>query len=106
LPGQQESVDWSDRQEEKSVTGTTGRRRMSASVSSHTSFNSRRSAGNSRCDGRSNYRSNRANSHHEFNGIKFVFVGEIYWWMLQQISLLEIMVVLLLLLVATACSKS
>jgi len=47
--------------------------RMSASVSSHTSFNSRRSAGNSRSDGRSNCRSDRANSHDEFNGIKFAF---------------------------------
>jgi len=47
--------------------------RMSASVSSHTSFNSRRSAGNSRSDGRSNYRSDRANPHDEFHGIKFVF---------------------------------
>jgi len=46
---------------------------MSASVSSHTSFNSRRSAGNSRSDGRSNYRSDRANPHDEFHGIKFVF---------------------------------
>ena len=46
---------------------------MSASVSSNTSFNSRRSAGNSRSDGRSNYRSDRANPHDEFHGIKFVF---------------------------------
>jgi len=46
---------------------------MSASVSSHTSFNSRRSAGNSRSDGRSNCKSDRANSRGEFNGIKFAF---------------------------------
>jgi len=46
---------------------------MSASVSSHTSFNSMRSAGNSMSDGSSNYRSDRANPHDEFNGIKFVF---------------------------------
>jgi len=46
---------------------------MSASVSSNTSFNSRRSAGNSGSDGRSNCRSDRANSHDEFNGIKFAF---------------------------------
>ena len=42
-------------------------------MSSHTSFNSRRSTGNSRSDGRSNCRSDRANSHDEFHGIKFVF---------------------------------
>jgi len=46
---------------------------MSASVSSHTSFNSRRSAGNSRSDGRSNYRSDGTNLLDEFHGIKFVF---------------------------------
>jgi len=46
---------------------------MSASVSSHTSFDSRRSAGDSRSDGRSNCRSDRANSHDEFHGIKFAF---------------------------------
>jgi len=46
---------------------------MSASVSSDTSFNSRRSATNSRSDGRSNCRSDRTNLHDEFNGIKFVF---------------------------------
>jgi len=46
---------------------------MSASVSSNTSFNSRRSAGNSKSDGRSNHRSDRANPHDEFHGIKFVF---------------------------------
>jgi len=46
---------------------------MSASVSSQTSFNSRRSAGNSRSDGRSNCRSDRANPHNKFHGIKFVF---------------------------------
>jgi len=46
---------------------------MSASVSSHTSFNSRRSNGNSRSDGKSNYRSDRANPQDEFHGIKFVF---------------------------------
>jgi len=46
---------------------------MSANVSSHTSFNSRRSAGNSRSHGRSNYRSDRANPHNEFHGIKFIF---------------------------------
>jgi len=46
---------------------------MSASVSSNTSFGSRRSAGNSTSDGRSNCRSDRANSHDEFNGIKFAF---------------------------------
>jgi len=46
---------------------------MSASVSSNTSFNSRRSAANSRSDGRSNCRSDRANSHNEFNGVKFAF---------------------------------
>jgi len=46
---------------------------MSASVSSNTSFDSRRSAGNSRSDGRSNYRSDRTNSLDEFYGIKFVF---------------------------------
>jgi len=46
---------------------------MSASVSSHTSLNSRRSAVNSRSDGRSNYRSDRVNPHDEFHGIKFVF---------------------------------
>jgi len=46
---------------------------MSASVSSNTSFNSRRSAGNSRSDGRSNCRSDRANPHDEFHGIKFAF---------------------------------
>ena len=47
--------------------------RMSASVSSHTSFHSRRSDGNSRSDGRSNYRSDRTNLLDEFHGIKFVF---------------------------------
>ena len=47
--------------------------RMSPNVSSHTSFNSRRSAGNSRSDEGSNYRSDRANSHNKFHGIKFVF---------------------------------
>jgi len=47
--------------------------RMSVSVSSHTSFDSRRSAGNSRSDGRSNCRGDRANSHDEFHGIKFAF---------------------------------
>jgi len=46
---------------------------MSASVSSKTSFNSRRSAGNSRSDGRSNCRSDRVNPHDEFHGIKFAF---------------------------------
>jgi len=46
---------------------------MSASVSSNTSLNSRRSTGNSRSDGRSNYRSDRVNPHDEFHGIKFVF---------------------------------
>jgi len=46
---------------------------MSASVSSNTSFNSRRSAGNSKSDGRSNCRSDRTNSLDEFYGIKFVF---------------------------------
>jgi len=46
---------------------------MSASVSSNTSFNSRRSTGNSRCDGRSNCRSDRVNTHDEFHGIRFVF---------------------------------
>jgi len=46
---------------------------MSASVSSNASFNSRRSAGNSRSDGRSNHRTDRANPHDEFHGIKFVF---------------------------------
>jgi len=45
--------------------------RMSASVSSHT--NGRRSTGNSRSDGRSNHRSDRANPHNEFHGIKFAF---------------------------------
>jgi len=45
---------------------------MSGSVSSNTSFNSRRSAGNSRSGG-SNYRSDRANTHDEFHGIKFAF---------------------------------
>jgi len=50
--------------------------RMSAGVSSHTSVNSRRSAGNSRSDGRSNHRSDRANSHNEFNGIKFALCLE------------------------------
>jgi len=47
--------------------------RMSASVSSNTSFNSRRSAGNSRRDGRSNCRSDWASSPREFHGIKFAF---------------------------------
>jgi len=47
--------------------------RMSASASSNTSFGSRRSATNSRSDGRSNCRSDRTNLHDEFNGIKFVF---------------------------------
>jgi len=47
--------------------------RMSASVSSNTSFDSRRSAGNSRSDGRSNCRSDWASSPSEFHGIKFVF---------------------------------
>jgi len=46
---------------------------MSGSVSSNTSFNSRRSAGNSRSDGRSNYRSDRTNLLDEFHGIRFVF---------------------------------
>jgi len=46
---------------------------MSASVSSNTSFNSRRSAGNSRSDGRSNHRSDRVNPHDEFHGIRFAF---------------------------------
>jgi len=46
---------------------------MSASVGSNTSFDSRRSAGNSRSDGRSNCRSDRANQHKEFHGIKFAF---------------------------------
>jgi len=46
---------------------------MSASVSSHTSFNSRRSTGNSRSDGRTNCRSDRTNSLDEFHGIKFAF---------------------------------
>jgi len=45
---------------------------MSASVSSNTSFNSRRSAVNSRSGG-SNYRSDRTNLLDEFNGIKFAF---------------------------------
>jgi len=48
-------------------------KRRSAGVSSHTSFDSRRSAGNSRSDGRSNWRSDRANSHEEFNGVKHAF---------------------------------
>jgi len=46
---------------------------MSASVSSNTSFNSRRSAGNSRSDGRSNCRSDWDSSPSKFHGIKFVF---------------------------------
>jgi len=46
---------------------------MSTSVSSNTSFNSRRSAGNSRSDGRSNYRSDWTSSPSEFHGIKFAF---------------------------------
>jgi len=46
---------------------------MSASVGSNTSFNSRRSAGNSRSDGRSNCRSDWTNLPSEFHGIKFVF---------------------------------
>jgi len=45
---------------------------MSASVSSNTSFNSRKSAGNSRSGG-SNYRSDRASLRDEFYGIEFVF---------------------------------
>jgi len=45
---------------------------MSARLSSNTSFNSRRSAGNSRSDRRSNYRSDGSNLLDEFNGIKFV----------------------------------
>ena len=46
---------------------------MSASVSSNTSFDSRRSAGNSASDGRSNHRSDRANPHDKLHGIKFAF---------------------------------
>jgi len=54
---------------------------MSASVSSNTSFNSRRSLANSRSGGTSNYRSggtpnyrsDRTNSLDEFHGIKFAF---------------------------------
>jgi len=45
---------------------------MSGSVSSNTSFNSRKSAGNSRSGG-SNYRSDRTNLLDEFHGIRFVF---------------------------------
>jgi len=47
--------------------------RMSASVSSNTSFNSRRSLANSRSGGKSNCRSDRANIHDDFHGIKFAF---------------------------------
>ena len=47
--------------------------RMSASVSSNTSFDSRRSAGNSKSDERSNYRSDRTNLLDDFHGIKFIF---------------------------------
>jgi len=39
----------------------------------NTSFNSRRSTGNSRSDGRSNYRSDWASSPSEFHGIEFAF---------------------------------
>jgi len=46
---------------------------MSASVSSNTSFDSRRRAGNNRSDGRSNCSSDRTNSLDEFYGIKFAF---------------------------------
>jgi len=48
-------------------------KRMSASVSSNTSFDSRRSAANSGSDRSSNHRSDTANSHDEFNGIRFAF---------------------------------
>jgi len=46
---------------------------VSASVGSNTSFDRRRSAGNSRSDGRSDCRSDWASSPSEFHGIKFVF---------------------------------
>jgi len=46
---------------------------VSASVSSNTSFDSRRSAGNSRSDGRSSHRSDWTSSPSEFHGIKFAF---------------------------------
>jgi len=46
---------------------------VSASVGSNTSFDSRRSAGNSRSDGRSNCRSDWTSSPNEFCGVKFAF---------------------------------